>query len=100
MAYFHNYFVYILTNKHKNVLYIGVTNDLENRLYEHMTGLNEGFTKRYNCHYLIYYEHYTSINYAIEREKQLKRWSRKKKEDLISKKNPNFEFLNDKIHLI
>ena len=100
MAIFHNYFVYIMTNKHKDVLYIGVTNDLEKRAYEHETGKNDGFTKKYNCFYLIYYERFTDIKHAIEREKQLKRWSRKKKDSLIAQKNPNLKFLNDRIHLI
>ena len=100
MALSHNYFVYIMANKHKNVLYIGVTNDLERRVYEHEMGETKGFTKKYNCHFLIYYEHFMSIEHAIDREKQLKRWSRKKKDILISMKNPNLEFLNGKIHLI
>ena len=91
----HNYFVYMMTNKHKNVLYIGVTNDLERRVYEHNTGETEGFTKKYNCHYLIYYEHFTHIDHAIDREKELKKWRREKKDRLISSVNPEWRFLND-----
>ena len=93
MALFHNYFVYIMTNRHRNVLYTGVTNDLERRVYEHETGEQKGFTKKYNCHYLVYYEHFTNINDAIDREKQIKRWTRKKKDFLIATINPGFDFL-------
>ncbi|UBM62442.1 GIY-YIG nuclease family protein [Candidatus Sulfidibacterium hydrothermale] len=98
MALFHNYFVYIMTNKYKNVLYIGVTNDLERRVEEHETGKYEGFTKKYNCHFLIYYEHFTRIDHAIDREKEIKKWRREKKNKLISAFNPTWDFLNDKIH--
>ena len=100
MALFHNYFVYVMTNKHKNVVYTGVTNDLERRVYEHEAGDHKGFTKKYNCHYLVYYEHFTHIDHAIDREKEIKKWRREKKDKLISSFNPNWEFLNDKIHLI
>jgi putative endonuclease len=86
-----------MTNFTKTVLYTGVTNDLERRIYEHYTGFNEGFTKKYNCKYLIYYEHYTFIDEAIEREKQIKRWRRSKKEFLINTINPSWKFLNDDI---
>ena len=69
----HNYYVYIITNKNKTVLYTGVTNDLKRRLNEHENGVSPGFTKRYNCQYIIYYEHFTYIEHAIEREKEIKR---------------------------
>ena len=98
MSFFHNYFVYIMTNKRKNVLYIGVTNDLERRVEEHETGKYKGFTKKYNCHYLVYYEHFTRIEHAIDREKEIKKWRREKKNKLITSFNPEWEFLNDKIH--
>ena len=66
----HNYFIYILTNKNKTVLNIGVTNDLENRLRQHIRGDSKfAFTKRYNCHLLIYFERFKYINDAIDREK-------------------------------
>ncbi len=94
----HNYFIYIVTNKNKTVLYIGVTNDLQRRVYEHEHELIPGFTKKYNCHYLIYYEHFQDINDAIEREKVLKKWRREKKENLIREFNPNWKFLNDDIY--
>ena len=70
---FHNYFVYIITNKHKNVLYIGVTNNLQHRIYEHENGLVLGFSKKYNCHYLLYYEHFQQIEHAIDCEKEIKK---------------------------
>lgn len=93
----HNYFVYIITNKHKNVIYIGLTNDLERRVYEHETGEVKGFTKKYNCHYLVYYEHFSFIEHAINREKELKKWRREKKDHLISEFNPEWRFLDKEI---
>ncbi|PKP31220.1 MAG: endonuclease [Bacteroidetes bacterium HGW-Bacteroidetes-16] len=97
MSISHNYLVYIMTNKHKNVLYVGVTNDLERRVYEHEIGEYKGFTKKYNCHYLIYYEHFTHIEYAIDREKEIKKWRPEKKDSLISLFNPDWRFLNQEI---
>ncbi len=76
---FHNYFVYIMTNKYKKVLYIGVTNNLRRRVFEHESGNYDGFTKKYNCHYLLFYEHFKNINHALKREKELKKWRREKK---------------------
>ena len=94
----HNYFVYILTNKNKTTLYIGITNDIKNRLYYHQNNDNkQAFTKKYNCFYLIYYEMFGNVNDAIAREKQLKGWSRKKKEKLIYGFNKEWLFLNDEI---
>ncbi len=94
----HNYFIYIVTNRNKTVLYIGVTNDLQRRVYKHEQGLIPGFTKKYNCHYLIYYEHFQDINDAIEREKILKKWRREKKENLVNEFNPDWKFLNEDIY--
>lgn len=85
------YFVYIITNQRHTVLYIGITNNLERRIVEHQQGLLKGFTKRYNVDTLLYYEEYGDPLSAIEREKQLKRWSRRKKLDLIKKQNPSLE---------
>ena len=94
----HNYFVYILTNYNKTVLYIGVTNDLISRLYFHKNSEDKrSFTSKYNCYYLIYYERFERIEQAIDREKELKGWRRKKKEDLIASFNPDWAFLNDNI---
>ena len=89
--------IYILTNKNKTTLYIGVTNNLQRRLSEHIKGIGSKFTKRYNVHYLIYYEKFEDITLAIEREKQLKKWSRSKKVKLINTINPDWEFLDDPI---
>jgi putative endonuclease len=96
---YHNYFVYILTNKAKTVLYIGVTNNLERRLYEHETnsGNKFKFTSKYNCVYLIYYEHFSNINQAIARETELKKWRREKKNNLIASMNSEWRFLNEEI---
>lgn len=92
----HNYYVYILTNKAKKVLYIGVTNNLKERLYYHSKTASNSkhFTHRYNCKFLIYFEHFQSIEIAIAREKQLKKWSRMKKETLINSFNPTWDFMN------
>lgn len=88
------YFVYILTNKYKSVLYIGVTNDLKRRLAEHCSGLIKGFTSKYRVHYLLYYEEFNDINIAIAREKELKGWIRVRKIELIKTLNPQLDFLN------
>ena len=79
----YNFYVYILTNKHKTVLYTGVTNNLKVRLQQHKTKYNsKSFTARYNVHYLLYYEHFGWIQKAIEREKEIKNLTRIKKEKL------------------
>ena len=87
------HYVYILTNRNKNVIYIGVTNNLKRGVIEHEKGLDNGFSKKYNCHYLIYFEEYKSINKAIKREKEIKGWRRAKKDALIKSRNPQFTFL-------
>ena len=89
------YYVYILTNKTNTTLYVGVTNDLRRRLIEHQSGTFEGFTKKYNVHKLVYFEEFSEIDYAINREKQLKKWSRTKKNQLIETKNPNWNSYNE-----
>ena len=93
------YYVYILTNVHRTVLYVGVTNDLEQRIVEHYRsrGQSYSFTGRYNVHYLVYYEPHQYINNAIAREKDIKLMSRAKKMQLIMEFNPNLEFLNEKV---
>ncbi len=96
----HNYFVYIVTNKNRTTLYTGVTNNLPNRLWQHKhDSINKrsSFAGKYNCVNLIYYEHFDYIQDAIDREKEIKGWSRKKKEILIELDNPNWQFLNDDI---
>ena len=86
-------YVYLLTNKHNNVLYTGVTNDLIHRVYEHKNKLVSGFTQKYNVDRLVYFEVCSGIVVAIEREKQIKGWSRKKKQDLINSLNPEWDDL-------
>ena len=87
-------YVYIMTNKNKTTLYIGVTNDLVRRVYEHKNHLiKHSFTDRYNLEYCIYYEEFLYFDLAIHREKELKKWNRQKKEDLINKKNPEWKVL-------
>ena len=80
--------VYILASKQNGTLYIGVTNDLQRRVWEHKNDLVEGFTKRYGVHRLIYYELYEDMVSAITREKQMKKWNRAWKLELIEKHNP------------
>lgn len=88
------YFVYILTNWDDSVMYIGVTSNLEQRLYEHRNGLADGFTKQYNIYKLVYFEHTSDVYSAISREKQLKKWTRVKKNALIAKANPEWKDLS------
>jgi len=88
------YYVYILGNS-KPILYIGVTNSLQRRFWEHLNNYQElGFVKRYNCSKLLYFECFDDVNRAIAREKQLKRWHREWKLNLIKKMNPNFDDLS------
>ena len=89
-----SYYVYITTNITNNVLYIGVTNNLPRRIYEHKNGLVKGFSKKYKTNKLVYYETTNDINSAIAREKQLKNWRREWKVNLIEKENPGFSELN------
>jgi putative endonuclease len=86
-----------MSNKSRNVLYIGVTNDLLRRVSEHKNRIVDGFTKKYNCEYLVYYEYFEKIDQAIEREKRLKKWNREWKFQLIKSMNPNLEDLSDKV---
>ncbi len=84
----------MMTNEYNNVLYVGVTNNLERRVYEHQSGLIEGFTQKYNVHKLVWYESCNDVKDAIAREKQLKGWVRSKKEALIRKMNPDWRDLS------
>jgi len=93
MFYQRQYCVYILASKRHGTLYIGVTNNLVRRVYEHKTKINESFTKRYSVNKLVYYEEYGDITEAIHREKCLKNWKRKWKLQLIEKVNPRWSDL-------
>jgi len=88
-------YIYILSTNNDILLYIGVTNNLHKRLWEHRNKVFPGFTKTYNTQKLVYYEMYDRIVDAIAREKQLKEWSRKKKDWLIERENPNWVDLSD-----
>ena len=85
------YYIYILSTWNHKVIYVGITNDLRRRLYEHQHELVDGFTKRYHVHKLVYYESTEDPISAITREKEIKGWSRAKKNALIESKNPNWE---------
>ena len=91
------YYVYIMTNKHHTVLYTGVTNNLQRRIYEHKTGRGGSFTSRYKVTKLVYYQLTPDINSAIGREKQIKAGSRQKKLDLINKMNPEWKDLYESL---
>jgi len=95
-------YVYIMTNKTKTVLYVGITNNLLRRVFEHKNHLlPDSFTARYNLEFCIYYEEFPYFDLAIKREKELKKWNRQKKEDLINKMNPNWkELVNENEFII
>ena len=88
------YYVYVLTNWNNKVLYIGITNNLQRRIYEHKHKLVEGFTSKYNLNKLIYFETFEDSLLAITREKELKKWRREKKDELIMEINPNWKDLS------
>ena len=88
-----DYDVYILTNKPRGTLYVGVTNDLVRRVYEHREGVIAGFTKRYGLKQLVYFEQYDTPTLAIQREKNIKHWSRVWKLDLVNSSNPQWRDL-------
>ncbi len=91
-----DYWVYILTNQPRSTLYVGVTNDLVRRVYEHREGLAKGFTKRYRLKMLVYFERYDTPHAAIQREKNIKHWSRSWKLQLVESVNPQWrELYND-----
>ncbi|WGK94304.1 MULTISPECIES: GIY-YIG nuclease family protein [Flavobacterium] len=96
---YHSYYVYIITNKYRSTFYIGMTNDLSRRLFEHSNNIKNGtktFASKYNLEYLVYYEKFGWVQQAIAREKEIKAWRREKKLNLIRSFNENFEFLNDR----
>jgi len=88
------YYVYLLTNWNNKVMYVGVTSNLERRVYEHKNKLVEGFTKKYNIGKLVYFETTNDVMAAIEREKQIKKWRREKKNQLVIGANPGWKDLS------
>lgn len=89
----HMYYIYIITNIHNTTFYVGVTNNLEKRMYQHREELFEGFSKKYKLKKLVYYEEGNDVNEAIAREKQIKNWHREWKLNLIRESNPSFKEL-------
>jgi len=87
------YWVYIMTNKNRRVLYTGITNDIERRVQEHKAKVGSNFTTKNNCTILLYFEDFGNVAEAIQREKQIKNWKRVWKEALINEKNPNWDDL-------
>ena len=88
------YYVYLLTNWNNKVMYVGVSNNLERRLYEHKNKLVKGFTEKYNVNKLVYFEETEDVTAAIAREKEIKKWRREKKNQLVNRMNPNWEDLS------
>ncbi len=92
------YYIYILASKRNGTLYIGITNDIVKRIWEHKEKLVQGFTKKYDVDILVYFEQFTDVKDALKREKALKKWNRRWKLELIEEKNPNWNDLyNDLI---
>ncbi len=91
------YFVYMLTNWNNKVLYTGITNDLERRIYEHQNKIVKGFTAKYNVTKLVYFEYTPDVISAIAREKQVKGWTRQKKNELVESINPEWKDLSGEI---
>ena len=87
------YYIYLLSNKRRTVLYTGMCNDLRRRMCEHKTGAVRGFTKKYNCDQLVYFEEFDEITDTISREKQIKGWTRAKKNALVTSSNPEWRDL-------
>jgi len=90
-----NYYVYLLTNWNNKVMYVGMTNNLERRMYEHKNKLINGFTKKYNINKLVHFEQTSDVNAAISREKEIKKWRREKKDNLVLSSNPEWNDLSD-----
>ena len=92
-----HYYVYLLTNWNNKVMYVGVTNDLERRMYEHKNKLVTGFTEKYNVQKLVYFEETGDVNAALAREKEIKRWRREKKNKLVLQINPEWRDLAESL---
>ena len=90
----HTYYVYLLTNWNNNVMYVGMINNLERRMYEYKKKLLKGFTPKYNINKLVYFEETQEVNAAIMREKEIKKWRREKKDSLVNGENPQWKDLS------
>ena len=90
-----NYYVYLMTNWNNKVMYVGVTNDLQRRVYEHRNKLLKGFTEKYNINKLVYFEETSDVTAAITREKEIKKWRREKKNALVQRVNPDWKDLSE-----
>lgn len=99
MVYTKQYYVYIITNYQQTTFYIGITHNLEQRMWEHKNKIYDGFSAKYNLNRLVYYECFDDVNYAIAREKQLKNWHRQWKLNLIRDMNPDFKDISIDIGL-
>ena len=89
------YYVYLLTNWNNKVMYVGITNDLQRRVYEHKEKRVKGFTEKYNVNKLVYYEQTLDINVALNREKEIKKWRREKKDNLVENTNSSWRDLSE-----
>ena len=89
------YYVYLMTNWNHRVIYVGVTNDLARRIYEHQNKLVKGFTEKYNVNKLVYYEQTNDVFTALTREKEIKKWRRQKKDALMQSANPKWQDLSE-----
>jgi putative endonuclease len=95
---YHNYYIYILSNWNNKVIYVGITNNLERRMFEHKNKLVPGFSSKYNLNKLVYYEYFNDVNDAIRREKEIKKWRREKKNKLIESMNKDWTELTPCCH--
>lgn len=95
----HIYYIYLLTNWNNKVMYVGMTNDLRRRIFEHKNKLLEGFTKKYNINKLVYFDETNDVLTAIAREKEIKRWRREKKNKLVESMNPEWNDLSQALNL-
>ena len=91
----HQYYVYLLTTRNNKVMYVGMTNDLRRRVYQHKKKLVPGFTQKYNVDKLVYYETTNDVRSAIAREKEIKKWRREKKNNLVITANPEWKDLGE-----
>jgi putative endonuclease len=90
-----SYYIYLLTDWNNKVMYVGITNDLERRIYEHKNKVLNGFTEKYNIDKFVYFEHTPHVTAALEREKEIKKWRREKKNNLVQDQNPAWKDLSE-----